>query len=80
MIEIYGKDGCSYCEKALNLVKYYQIEHVYHKIGRDLTLDEFKEKFPGQRTVPVILTHGFRIGGYDDFVGYIEENNDRRSD
>lgn len=74
MIEIYGKDGCSYCEMALQLVKSHQLEHVYHKIGKDLTLNEFVEIFPGVKTVPAVKTYGMYIGGYDDLVAFVEEN------
>jgi glutaredoxin len=79
MIEIYGKDGCPYCDKALELVKYHQLEHIYHKVGKDLVLEEFMEKFPGIKTVPVVTTYGMYIGGYDELVSYVMENsNDQR--
>lgn len=40
------------------------------KIGRDLTRDEFLEKFPNVRTVPQIVIDGTNIGGYTELVKY----------
>lgn len=73
MIEVYGKDGCIYCEKAVSLLNEHSMKYTYYKLGEDITIDEFKEKFPGQKTVPVITTFGLNIGGYEALQGYIEE-------
>ena len=73
MIEVYGKDGCIYCEKAVSLLNEHSMKYTYYKLGEDITVDEFKEKFPGQKTVPVIRTFGMNIGGYEALKGYIEE-------
>lgn len=76
MIEIYGKDGCSFCDKAIQLVHENRIRFSYYKIGTDLTLEEFQEKFPGVKAVPAVTTYGMYIGGYNELVGYVEENCD----
>ena len=76
MIEIYGKDGCPYCDKAIQLIDENKIRYSYYKVGKDLTLEEFQEKFPDVRTVPAITTYGMYIGGYDQLVEYVEENGD----
>jgi glutaredoxin 3 len=73
MINVYGKDGCSYCVKAQELLNQRNLSYTYIKLGIDISLEEFKEKFPNQKTVPVITVHDFKIGGYDQLVSYIEE-------
>lgn len=73
MIEVYGRDGCSYCEKAINILEQYKMDYNYYKLGRDITTSEFKEKFPEQKTVPCVVVHGMKIGGYTELVGYLEE-------
>lgn len=73
MIEVYGKDGCDYCEKAVSLLNERQMKFYYYELGRDISIDEFKVKFPDQKTVPVIEIYGFNIGGYEALKGYIEE-------
>ena len=73
MIEVYGRDGCSYCEKAIDILERYKAKYSYYKLGRDLTAAEFKEKFPDQKTVPCVVVHGMKIGGYNELAGYLEE-------
>jgi len=67
-VEIYGKDFCPYCDKAVNLAKGIDgISHEYKKLGRDFTREELFEQFPGARTFPQIKIDGENIGGYDEF-------------
>lgn len=73
MIEVYGRDGCSYCEKAVNLLEMKRTPFTYFKVGKDLTVEELLEKFPGTKTVPIVVVHGMKIGGYSELAGYIEE-------
>ena len=73
MIEVFGKDGCDYCEKAVSLLNERNMKFTYYELGQDISIEEFKVKFPGQKTVPVVTTYGFNIGGYEALKGYIEE-------
>jgi glutaredoxin len=68
--EIYSKDTCPYCDRAKALLSSKQIEYTEHKIGRDLTRDEFLERFPNARTVPQIYLDNQYIGGYDSLVAH----------
>ena len=45
MIEVYGKDGCDYCEKAVSLLNERQMKFTYYELGQDISIDEFKVKF-----------------------------------
>ena len=76
MIEIYGKENCLYCTSAKELLNSKNISYKYYNLGEHYTLDEFKELFPGQKTVPVILSYGLKIGGFDDLKAYIRETTD----
>jgi len=67
-VEIYGKDFCPYCDKAVNLAEgMEQVEFVYKKLDRDFKREELFELFPGARTFPQIKIDGENIGGYDEF-------------
>ena len=68
MIEIYGKDFCPYCDKAVALVEQKGEEFKYKKLGRDFTREDLMETFPGARTFPQIIYKGEKIGGYDNLV------------
>jgi glutaredoxin len=76
MIDVYGKDGCSFCEKAVSLLESHMIPYQYKKLGTDYSIEEFQALFPGVKSVPAITTYGMYIGGYDALVGYVEENSD----
>lgn len=71
--EIYGRQNCSYCDMAKKILVDRNIPFVYYELSKDLTIEEFRTKFPEQRTVPVILVRGAKIGGYTELVQYLEE-------
>ena len=45
MIEIYGKDFCPYCDKAVALCEQKGVEFTYKKLGRDFNREEMMETF-----------------------------------
>lgn len=57
---VYSKDHCPGCERLLS-----EYEHNGYlegqdfrvvKLGKDISVDEFLEKFPGVRAVPYVVT------------------------
>jgi glutaredoxin 3 len=66
MVEIYGKDNCPYCDRAIALVKKIKAEFVYKKLDTDFTREQLIEQFPNARTFPQIRINGEAIGGYDE--------------
>ena len=71
--EIYGRQGCSYCDMAKKILVDRNIPFAYYELSKDYTIEEFRTKFPEQRTVPVVLVRGTKIGGYTELVQYLEE-------
>lgn len=70
-IEIYGRDDCTYCKKAVELCQQEKVHYEYFTVGTsdnngDITLEEFKEMFPISRTVPQININGTHIGGFKE--------------
>lgn len=73
MISIYGKNNCSYCQKAKDICKQYMLEFTYYSIDEQPELfSKFVEMFPEAKTVPQILWHNEPIGGYTELVSQIE--------
>lgn len=76
IVEIFGKDFCPYCDKAVNLAKTLDVDFEYNKLDRDFTRDELFEQFPGARTFPQIrvkenmIDDGMIIGGYTEFESW----------
>jgi glutaredoxin len=58
MITIYGKENCKYCDAAKTLLNSRNIKYVYKSLPEDISLEEFKELFPGRKTVPQIIFNG----------------------
>lgn len=65
---IYGKDNCSYCEKAKNLLTIKKLEFEYLTLDKDYTREELLDLAPDARTVPQIWLENkgelLYIGGY----------------
>ena len=59
MIEIYGKDHCPYCDRAIALVEKIEAEFVYKKLDRDFTREQLIEQFPNAKTFPQIIISFF---------------------
>ena len=73
MIHIWGKPMCPSCNKAKALCETRGYDFEYLEMGRDFTRDEVLSEFPSARTFPQIVVSGNRVGGYEQFVKYIED-------
>lgn len=73
MLTIYGKNSCSWCEKAKELAESRNIQYEYLNVDEDpqhlITLHEIK---PDAKSVPQIWWHGRYIGGYNNLIEEIE--------
>lgn len=74
MYEIYTKPGCSQCVAAKTLLHNRGQDFIELVVGRDLTVEQTKEKFPGVQSVPVIVYNGEFIGGYINLVERFEQD------
>lgn len=63
---IYSRDGCVYCDMAIQLALSKGIDTQIMKLDRDYTVEDFTSKFPYAHTVPQIELDGEHIGGYQD--------------
>lgn len=78
-IELYSKDGCSFCTQAKQLLKIHGKEFYEYKLGEDFTREILLSKFPEAKTFPVIVVDGFNIGGFDQLKTHLaEETSDNR--
>ena len=72
MYIVYGKPGCSYCKRALDLLNQSNLASVYIDVSLEENsrkLEEFKEM--GLRTVPQVYLNDHHIGGYEDLVNIL---------
>ena len=89
MIEIWGKQGCWFCDAAKRLCQTKNIDYIYKQLDEDFTREEIFKKFPDARTFPQIIelneanvlneilydTESFNyIGGYTEFTAWVQNN------
>jgi glutaredoxin 3 len=72
-IEIYSKDGCSYCTAATSLLRNLGREFMEYKLNEDYTREVLLSKFPEAKTYPVVVVDGFNIGGYEQLKKMLTE-------
>lgn len=76
MITIYGKANCGFCTKAKEFAKKHQFEYEYKDVGLSLFMEELLERSEVRpKSVPQIYIHDKHIGGYNEFVKYVEDTN-----
>lgn len=73
MITIYTKDNCPYCVKSKALLKSYGLEYTEIAIDRDISREDFLERFPTIRTVPQIIIDGEHVRGYQGLVNKLAQ-------
>ena len=71
-IEIWGKPFCPSCQKAKALCEHRGFKYTYKELGKDFEREQVFEEFPGAKTFPQIKVHSTSVGGYEQFVDYIE--------
>jgi glutaredoxin 3 len=68
-VEIYTKDWCPFCGRAVALLESKGVAFDEYDIDRDSTKRaEMIDRANGRRTVPQIFIDGRHIGGCDDLV------------
>lgn len=74
MVTIYGKANCGFCAKAKEFASKSKIEFEYKDVGLKAMMDELLERAETRpKSVPQIWVDNLHIGGYNEFVRYIEE-------
>lgn len=61
---VYSKENCSYCVSAKEFLRSNGVAFSEVKIGQDIVVEEFKEQYPEQSTVPLVIIDGVKVGGY----------------
>lgn len=72
-VEVYSKDGCSYCVRAKQLLNNKKISFTEFKLGEDGVDRAYIQNKAGKpvSTVPQIFIDGNHIGGYTELEKYL---------
>lgn len=72
LVEIYGMDNCTFCEKAKELANKYELPMEYKELDVDFNYQDFLRLFPDSVSFPQIVINDDHIGGYSDFKEVME--------
>lgn len=70
---IYGKSGCTYCDRAKEILKSFGKEYLYIDVEDDLDALEFILS-KGSKTVPQVFLDDVHIGGFTDLKTHLVTN------
>ena len=72
-IIIYTQDSCGYCVMAKKEFERRGWEYTEYNLKDDENKVSLFKHFPEAKTVPQIWVNNRHIGGYDDFMKWIED-------
>ena len=70
MFNIYGKNGCSSCVQAKQLLDAVQVNYQYLSFGKDYDMDKFMSFCVPHKSFPLITQV---IDGEESYVGGLEQ-------
>ena len=83
MYNIYGLKWCIFCLRAINFMQEKELEFHYYPMDKEDKVLNYIKKTYNHKTVPLITynTDGNDtfIGGYDDLVKHIKQQEDKKS-
>ena len=72
---VYSKDGCPYCSKVVQVLELAQLNHVIYKLDKNFDRQSFYGEFGNGSTFPQVVVNGRKLGGCNETVKYLKENN-----
>jgi len=67
-IELYTRPNCSRCEAVKDALASRQIPYTEHIIGETILREKVLDQFPGVTLLPVVTIDGTWIGGRDEIL------------
>ena len=62
-IVIYTQEGCFYCGQLKELCRRAHVSYTTINVGTDITMNEFKGKYPFATGFPYVIIDGEVVGG-----------------
>ena len=71
---VYSKDGCPYCKQIVQVLGLSELRYVEYKLDRDFTREAFYEQFGDGATFPQVVLNSDNLGGCQESIKYMQEN------
>ncbi|WP_108659766.1 glutaredoxin 3 [Acuticoccus kandeliae] len=69
-VDIYTRDYCGYCTRALRLLDSKGVRYTEHNASKDPSLRDVMIKRSGRQTFPQVFIGDFHVGGSDDLMTF----------
>ena len=70
---VYSKPDCPYCEKFVAVMEHQELTFVEYKLGSQFSEQEFYNEFGEGATFPQVVLNGENLGGCQDSIRYMQE-------
>ena len=71
---VYSREGCPYCTQILQVLDLSELRYVEYKLDRDFTREEFYGQFGDGATFPQVVLNHENLGGCQESIKYMQEN------
>ena len=72
---VYTRNGCPYCTKIKQVLEGKKYNYREYKLGVDFDRDAFYTQFGEGSTFPQVVLGATNLGGCNETVKYLRENN-----
>ena len=70
---VYSKEGCPYCDKIEQVLKLSNLSYVTYKLDQHFDSKAFYQEFGEGSTFPQVVLNGENLGGCQDSIRYMQE-------
>lgn len=74
IIELYTKPGCPACQRTKQILENMGYSYIEYEMGRNITRDELKARFPDATHVPIIIVDQQKIKSADEMKLLLERD------
>lgn len=71
-IILYTKENCPACNRSKKLLNEFNYPFTEIVVGKDISRDQILEKYPDQKTVPIIIINDNKISGFTELQVLLE--------
>ena len=72
---VYSKVGCPYCTKITEVLDLMEANYIVYTLDQEFDRASFYGEFGNGTTFPQVLLNGKKLGGCNETVKYLRENN-----
>ena len=72
---VYSKDGCNHCKQIIEVLGLSELNYVEYKLDIDFSKVAFYGQFGEGATFPQVVMNGDNLGGCQESIQYMQENN-----